>query len=270
MKASWHGAAPSDRSLVKRSLPLPARLTVLAAWTIGGASLLAFIFFVLNGPVRVIQLASTTASALLIDGLLCIGFFVQHSGMVRRSCQDRIARFVLRPYIPAIYAIASGLTLGVVLVAWQPAGLVIVGVFGPFRWAWRSLAVLGVVVLAAGVRALRHYDPFGVRPIEAMSSARQPRQIPLTIRGPYRWVRHPLYTAMLLLIWSYPELTADRLLFNVAWTTWIVVGTILEERDLVSMFGAEYRRYQHRVPMLIPVRLAPIRDEEGPSGGADW
>ncbi len=245
---------------MKNSMPLPARLTVLAARTAGLASVLAFVVFVLNGPIRVVQLASTTASALLLDGLLCGAFFVQHSWMVRRSFQDRIARFVPRPYIPAIYAIASGLTLGVLLVAWQPTGLVIASAAGPLRWVWRSLAVLGVVVFAAGVRALRYFDPFGVRPIEAMSSGRQPRQVPLTIRGPYRWVRHPLYSAMLLLIWSYPELTADRLLFNVAWTTWIVVGTILEERDLVSVFGAEYRRYQRHVPMLIPVRLEPCQD----------
>jgi len=248
---------------MKSSMPLPARLTVLAAKTTGGASLLAFILFVLNGPVRVVQLASTPASALLLDGLLCGAFFVQHSWMVRRSFQDKIASFVPRPYIPAIYTIASGLALGVLLVAWQPTGPVIASAGGPFRWAVRSLAVVAVVVFVAGVRALRHFDPFGVRPIEAMSSGRQPRQVPLTIRGPYRWVRHPLYSAMLLLIWSYPELTADRLLFNVAWTTWIVVGTILEERDLVSVFGAEYRRYQRHVPMLIPMRLEPFQDGQG-------
>lgn len=245
---------------MKSSMPLPARLTVLAAKTTGGASLLGFILFLLIGPVRVFQFASTTASALLLDGLLCGAFFVQHSGMVRRSFQDRIARYVRRPYIPAIYTIASGLALGVLLVAWQPTALVIASAGGLFRWAVRSLAVVAVVVFVAGVRALGHFDPFGVRPIEVMSSGRQPRQVPLTIRGPYRWVRHPLYSAMLLLIWSYPELTADRLLFNVAWTTWIVVGTILEERDLVSVFGAEYRRYQRHVPMLIPVRVAPFQD----------
>ncbi len=259
MKAPRHHTASSDLILKKSSMPLRAQLTVLAARTIGAASLLGFVLFVLIGPVRVIRLASTTASGLLLDGLLCIGFFVQHSGMIRRSCQDRIARSVPRPFIPATYAIASGLTLGVLLVAWQPTDLVIVGAGGPLRWALRSLAALGFVVLGAGIRALRHYDPFGVRPIEALSSDRQPRQVPLTIRGPYRWVRHPLYTAMLLMIWSYPELTADRILFNVAWTTWIVIGAILEERDLVSDFGADYRRYQRHVPMLIPMRLAPFQ-----------
>ena len=76
----------------------------------------------------------------------------------------------------------------------------------------------------------------------------------MVVRGPYRWVRHPLYSATLLMIWSYPVLTADRLLFNVLFTIWILVGTMLEERDLVADYGEDYQNYQRRVPMLIPYR----------------
>jgi protein-S-isoprenylcysteine O-methyltransferase Ste14 len=57
---------------------------------------------------------------------------------------------------------------------------------------------------------------------------------------------------MLLLIWSTPRLSTDQLLFNVLWTAWIVVGTKLEERDLLVDFGQTYRRYQLCVPMLLP------------------
>ena len=71
-------------------------------------------------------------------------------------------------------------------------------------------------------------------------------------RGLYRYVRHPLYLFTLLLIWGTSRLSTDRLLFNVLWTAWIVVGTKLEERDLLVDFGPAYRRYQAQVPMLIP------------------
>jgi protein-S-isoprenylcysteine O-methyltransferase Ste14 len=77
------------------------------------------------------------------------------------------------------------------------------------------------------------------------------------VKGPYRWVRHPLYLFMTLMIWSCPDLTADRLLFNGLWTVWIVIGSILEERDLVLEFGDVYREYQQTVPMFIPRRLEP-------------
>ena len=60
---------------------------------------------------------------------------------------------------------------------------------------------------------------------------------------------------MLLMIWSYPVLTMDRLLFNVLWTIWIVIGSVLEERDLSADFGDAYREYQRKVPMLLPTRI---------------
>jgi protein-S-isoprenylcysteine O-methyltransferase Ste14 len=47
-------------------------------------------------------------------------------------------------------------------------------------------------------------------------------------------------------------MTLDRFLFNILWTVWIIIGTVLEEKDLVSDFGDEYRLYQRKVPMLIP------------------
>ena len=79
--------------------------------------------------------------------------------------------------------------------------------------------------------------------------------MPLAVRGAYRWVRHPLYTSALLLIWSQPDLTYDRILFNVTWTLWMIVGTVLEERDLLANFGDAYAAYKRNVPMLIPWRI---------------
>jgi protein-S-isoprenylcysteine O-methyltransferase Ste14 len=47
--------------------------------------------------------------------------------------------------------------------------------------------------------------------------------------------------------------SADRLLFNVLWTAWIVAGTVLEEADLTAEFGDAYRAYRRDVPMLLPL-----------------
>ena len=57
-------------------------------------------------------------------------------------------------------------------------------------------------------------------------------------------------------------MTADRLLLNGLFTAWIVVGALLEERDLVREFGEAYRGYQRRVPMLVPWS-SPDRSPKG-------
>jgi protein-S-isoprenylcysteine O-methyltransferase Ste14 len=54
------------------------------------------------------------------------------------------------------------------------------------------------------------------------------------------------------MIWSAPDLTSDRLLFNVIWSAYVLAGLRLEERDLIALHGQAYRDYRARVPMLLP------------------
>ena len=71
-------------------------------------------------------------------------------------------------------------------------------------------------------------------------------------------LRHWIHFFLLILIWVFPIYTIDRLLFNLLWTSWIILGSILEEKDLKEQFGNSYTEYQKKVPMLIPNRIFPI------------
>ena len=77
-------------------------------------------------------------------------------------------------------------------------------------------------------------------------------ETPLTIRGLYRWVRHPLYSGSFLIIWLNPVMTRNLLVLTFWLSVYLIVGAKLEERRLVHAFGDAYRQYQQRVPMFIP------------------
>ncbi len=231
---------------------LGPRLLSFLTVSIGGGSLLLFASFLLFGVPFAIPIAHSDAARLAWDSLLSVAFFLQHSGMIRRGAKERLTRWVPENYYPAVYSIASGMVLSALILLWQPTDQILFGLSGPGRWLLVGLSGLAVAGFAWGAHSLHGFDPFGTFSLRAHLRGAAPSSAPFAVRGPYRYVRHPLYLCVLLLIWSSPHLSADRLLFNALWTAWIVVGTRLEERDLLVEFGEAYCRYQRHVPMLVP------------------
>lgn len=230
-----------------------AYIMIGLARILGGVSLLAFMIFLFVGSLNLLDMHLNENGLLLFDTGLSLLFFIQHSGMVRKPVRCWLARFVPEEYAGAIYTIASGIVLLSVILLWQTSSQAITTLSGPFRWSLRAVSLISLLGFYWGVKALQSFDPFGLRPIMNRLRGRNPRPMPITVAGPYRWVRHPLYLFMILMIWSCPDLSMDRLLFNILWTVWIVIGSHFEEVDLVAEFGDDYREYQRRVPMLVPL-----------------
>ena len=119
--------------------------------------------------------------------------------------------------------------------------------------AWAVAALTGqaiaLVLLAIGVLQTDVWHFLGLRQLVESEPQGSPR---LMVKGLYRWVRHPLYTAGLLFLWLTPLMTTSILAFNLSMSAYIAIGSVFEERRLMTEFGPAYAEYQRRVPRLIP------------------
>ena len=248
----------------------PARFSgyvlLVLSTVLGAGSMLILVIFLFSGSllVHLMDLRMDKMASLGFDAFLCLMFFLQHSLMIRKSYRQWLTQFIRPEYHPALFSIASGIVLLVLLVFWQQTE----PLMEPhllISWFLRGVFFLSLIGFVLMFFVLGNWEPFGIREIIHHMRGTTPPQIPLTLRGPYHWIRHPMYFCMLVMIWSCSNLTADRLLFNVLWTIWMIIGTILEERDHVATFGDDYLAYQRQVPMLIPYRLSlfrkPIEDQ---------
>ena len=223
----------------------------------GAVSLLPFYAFLFFGPFNLVDLGLQKEQALAVDAALCLLFFLQHSIIVRKGVREKLRDLVPADYYGAFYTITSSIPLILMIVFWQTTEA-LMSAEGAWYWAVRFLFILGMAGFYWGIRSLGSFDPFGTLNIRRLIGGRPRKTPPLTAKGPYLWVRHPLYFFSLVMIWANPHISHDRLLFNIMWTGWIIIGTMLEERDLVADFGDGYRDYQKRVPMLIPYK-GPVR-----------
>ena len=247
-----HG--PLNNTPVTSSMSrLTAHALAALSIVIGVGSLIVFTIFLYTGPFHPTNLGLGVTGALVLDASLCLVFFFQHSGMIRKSAKRCMSQVVTEKGIGVVFSIASGITLLALVLLWQETALVLASADGFYRWSFRAVFFFAIDGQVWGIWSLKSADLFGTESVLRRSGPTPP-PAPMVVRGPYRWVRHPLYLTTLLMIWSYPDLTADRLLFNVLFTAWIIVGAVLEERDLVADYGEVYRNYQRAVPMLVPYR----------------
>jgi protein-S-isoprenylcysteine O-methyltransferase Ste14 len=80
------------------------------------------------------------------------------------------------------------------------------------------------------------------------------REHTLVTSGPYRWVRHPLYSVGMLNFLGFSLLTANLFIFltTLLGFSAILLRTPQEEARLIEKFGEEYRQYMQRSGRFLP------------------
>jgi protein-S-isoprenylcysteine O-methyltransferase Ste14 len=117
--------------------------------------------------------------------------------------------------------------------------------------AWQYVVSVGCVGLACGFSwtAVRALGPHW-----RVDAGLDPNHH-LVQSGPYRFVRHPIYSSLLFLLLGTGMLVASPLLLSISMGIFLA-GTVIrvrvEDGLLASQFGAEFDAYRAKVPAIIP------------------
>jgi protein-S-isoprenylcysteine O-methyltransferase Ste14 len=197
------------------------------------------------------------AEAVIVNLLLLSVFAVQHSVMARKPFKQWWTQFVPKSVERSTYVLLASLALDLLFWQWRPMPAIVWDIGNPHvAMMVTALSFAGWLIVLTSTFLINHFELFGLHQVVNNLVGRP--MPPHRFRTPlfYRFVRHPIYLGFLLAFWAAPVMTVGSLLFAAVTTAYILVGIMLEERDLVQQFGDEYRRYRNRVSMLLPWRKA--------------
>ena len=198
---------------------------------------------------------SSVVEAIVVNLLLMALFAVQHSVMARQQFKAWWTQYVPQAVERSTYVLFASLTLLLLFWQWRPMPAVIWEVRDPdLAVTIVTLSVAGWVLVFMSTYLINHFELFGLQQVAQNLADKQPQ--PARFKTPllYKFVRHPIYLGFIIAFWAAPTMTAGHLLFAGVTTLYILLGIALEERDLIALFGDDYRQYKQWVSMLIPWR----------------
>lgn len=191
--------------------------------------------------------------AIIVNLLVLTVFALQHSVMARPAFKRWWTRFVPPTIERSTYVLLATLALILILWQWRPIPTVVWHIDNPTL----AMIVLGVsffgwFLVLLSTFLINHFELFGLHQVILNVMGRKSPEPHFKTPVLYKVVRHPIYLGFIIAFWAAPTMTVGRLMFAAVTTAYIFVGIWLEERDLIAVFGDEYRRYRERVSMLVP------------------
>lgn len=192
----------------------------------------------------------------IVSALLILAAFaaysVLHSILAAPRAKDLAARRFGEALVYRTYRLFFNL-VGVatlfpilVLVLWLPDRLLYV--VPPFVGSVFTVGqIIGILIIVDSLGRSDFLDFAGLRQL-----AHKKKTPLLVTNGVYRFIRHPLYTGSMLVLWLLPRTTLNWFAFNLGISLYFIIGATFEERKLERFFGKTYADYKASTPAFLP------------------
>jgi len=130
----------------------------------------------------------------------------------------------------------------------------------PFDIITFALQVLSIIGFIWAVKPISLKEFAGISQIKKyLSGNYNPEDLDekmiFKIQGAYKIVRHPVYLFSILFLSLRPTMSLFYFVMLICIIVYFYIGSIYEEKKLITLFGVEYINYQKNVPRIIPWKL---------------
>lgn len=241
-------------AIIVRRMPLPVRRPAARAYVLAGsaafAASLGYFAYVYGIRLDAAGEPSTPlgiARGLAVNMVLFGGFALHHSLLARSGARHWFASHLPDGLERATYVWVASLLFALACAGWQPLPGALYRAEGLPRSFGFAAQAAGVLLLWRAAAVLDLRELAGIRQVTPPPAGIRERPPELRIRGPYRFLRHPLYAGLLLVLFGAPEMTCGRLSFALLSAAYIVIAIPWEERDMAARFGCGYEHYRANV-----------------------
>ncbi|MEM7462007.1 MAG: isoprenylcysteine carboxylmethyltransferase family protein [Pseudomonadota bacterium] len=242
--------------------PSPGIGRILSALAIGGLCHLLFALSVLAMMAGMFHGMSKGMGSIswpwaaATNGLLILQFPLVHSWLLSGNGSRFLAKLFPGQYGSILsttsYATIASIQLLALFVLWTPTGIV---------W-WKAEGIAFYVLCSAYacswlLLAKASFDAG----LEVQSGALGWMSMPANIRpifpdmpvlGLFRYVRHPIYGAFILTLWTVPTWTPDQLIIAICLTAYCLIAPLMKESRFEIRHGSRFRIYRKKVPYIFP------------------
>ena len=177
-----------------------------------------------------------------IDILLFTAFALHHSVFARGHVRAWVARRVPPHLERAWYVWVASLLFIAVCLLWQPVPGVAWRAEGAARWFALGLQGVGIWLTLHSAMVIDVFELSGLRQLSPHKGAME-----FKASGPYGWVRHPIYSGWILIVFAIPTMTMTRLVFAAVSSAYLLLAIPFEERSIRAASSGAYDAYAKQV-----------------------
>jgi len=196
---------------------------------------------------------------IVVLGFVLFGFI--HSLLANTAVKRWF--FERKPYLKAGYRLIYNAVAFITLALWYFLAPFPEGIFYsvpvPWNILFRILQLLGIAGFLLSLKQIDNRQFLGIRQLsDYLNEGKLPDRLDeygeqeLVVNGLYKYARHPLYTASIMILAFNPVMSYKLCIITILFSLYFYIGSIYEERNLVDIYGQKYRDYQQNVPRFIP------------------